>query len=359
MSPHVTFIAEAGVNHNGSLARALEMVDVAAAAGADVVKFQTFSADAIATKSAPKAAYQIQETGARQSQYEMLKALELDKKAHEALIARCVERDIEFLSTPFDLPSLKLLAEDLQLKRLKVGSGELTNAPLLLALAETGCDVILSTGMSALQEVRAALEVLAFGYTRNGSPPETDAFKTAFESAEGQAALSRHVTLLHCTSAYPTPDEDINLAAIGTLRDVFGLAVGFSDHSTGVDIPIASVAVGASMIEKHFTLDRGLPGPDHKASLEPGELSALVKSVRRISTALGNGVKAPRPSEEANIPIGRKSLVAARPIAEGELFTEDNLTVKRPGTGLSPLAFWSLLGKPAPRAFAPDELIGL
>lgn len=357
MSAPVTFIAEAGVNHNGSLDRALEMIDVAADAGADVIKFQTFSADAIATKAAPKAAYQKRETGETQSQYEMLKALELGEAAHRTLLERCAEKGIEFLSTPFDLESLILLAEELQLKRLKVGSGELTNAPLLLALAGTGRDVILSTGMGTLDEVRAALGVLAFGYVRGANAPGAESFKAAFESPEGQAALKRHVTLLHCTSAYPTPDEDINLAAIGTLKEVFGLPAGFSDHSTGIDLPIASVAAGASMIEKHFTLDRALPGPDHKASLEPEELAALVKAVRRVSAALGDGVKAPRPSEEANIPIGRKSLVAARAIAAGEVFTEENLTVKRPGTGLSPARYWSLLGQPAPRAFAADDLI--
>lgn len=356
MTHHVTIIAEAGVNHNGSLARALELVDAAAAAGADAVKFQTFSADAIATKAAPKAAYQKRETGEAQSQYEMLKALELDEAAHRALVARCAEKEIEFLSTPFDFESLRLLTEGLDLKRLKAGSGELTNAPLLLALARTGRPVILSTGMASLDEIREALSVLAFGYSARGTPRPGD-FETAFESDAGQAVLREKVTLLHCTSAYPTPDDEVNLKAIGALAQTFGLPTGFSDHSVGIEIPIASVAVGACMIEKHFTLDRNLPGPDHKASIEPEELAALVKGVRRVSAALGDGVKAPRALEKGTADVARKSLVAARAIAAGEVFTEENLTVKRPGTGLSPSRFWSLLGQPAPRAFAADDLI--
>ncbi len=356
--PYVEIIAEAGVNHNGSLERALKLVDVAADAGADVIKFQTFSADAIATKAAPKAAYQKLETGKAQSQYEMLKALELDEAAHRTLITRCAERGIEFLSTPFDFPSLDLLANRLELARFKIGSGELTNAPLLLAIARTRRPVILSTGMARLEEIEAALGVLAFGYGEGGAPSES-AFQAAYKSGAGQRALRANVTLLHCTSAYPAPDGEINLKAMDTLRQKFGLPVGFSDHSVGIDIPIAAAALGAAMIEKHFTLDKTLQGPDHKASIEPDGLRALVSGVRRVSAALGDGIKEPRGVEAETADVARKSLVAARPIAKGELFTEENLTVKRPGTGLSPLAFWSLLGKPAPRAFVPDELIGL
>ncbi len=274
--PHVEIIAEAGVNHNGSLERALELVDAAADAGADVIKFQTFSADAIATKSAPKAAYQKRETGEAQSQYEMLKALELDEAAHRTLIARCAERGIEFLSTPFDFPSLDLLANRLKLTRLKVGSGELTNAPLLLAIARTRRPVILSTGMARLEEIEAALGVLAFGYGEGGAPSES-AFQAAYKSEAGQRALRANVTLLHCTSAYPTPDSDINLKAMEALRREFGLPAGFSDHSVGIEIPIAAAALGAAMIEKHFTLDKTLPGPDHKASIEPDDLQRTAR----------------------------------------------------------------------------------
>lgn len=354
--PHVLIIAEAGVNHNGSLDRALEMVDVAAEAGADIVKFQTFNSAALATKAAPKAAYQKVTTDAEQSQLEMLKALELDEAAHIALIRHCGKRKIGFLSTPFDLSSLELLVNRLKVSSLKIGSGELTNAPLLFAAAQSGLDIILSTGMATLDEVEKALGVLAAGYI-GVARPDIDAFAGAYASDPGQAALKAHVTLLHCTSAYPTPDEDVNLTAMHALAARFGLPVGFSDHSVGTVLSIASVAAGARVIEKHFTLDRTLPGPDHKASLEPHELRELVGGVRRVSAALGDGVKAPRGIEKATADVARKSLVAATAIAAGEVFTEANLTVKRPGTGLDPALYWSLLGTHAARAYAPDDLI--
>lgn len=353
---HVTIIAEAGVNHNGSLERALEMVDVAATAGADVVKFQTFNAAALVTSSAPKADYQKITTDAGESQLDMLRALELDVDAHRALMSRCAEKNIEFLSTPFDLASLDLLVGELQLPRLKVGSGELTNAPLVHAAATTGLDIILSTGMATLAEVRAALGVLAHGYLRDSDPSETG-FAAAFDSPEGREVLEAHITLLHCTSAYPTPDKDVNLGAMKALRDAFGLPVGFSDHSEGTVLSIAAVAAGAMMIEKHFTLDRSLPGPDHKASLEPGELNELVAGVRRVSTAMGDGRKNPREIERATADVARKSLVASTAIAAGDVFTQDNLTVKRPGTGLSPALYWSLLGTHAARPYETDDLI--
>ena len=353
---HVTIIAEAGVNHNGSLERALEMVDVAATAGADVVKFQTFNAAALVTRSAPKADYQKITTDAGESQLDMLRALELDVDAHRALMSRCAEKSIKFLSTPFDLVSLDLLVGELQLPRLKIGSGELTNAPLVHAAATTGLDIILSTGMATLAEVRVALGVLAHGYLRQPNPDETN-FEAAFDALEGQEALKAHVTLLHCTSAYPTPAEDVNLGAMKTLTDAFGLPVGFSDHSEGTVLSIAAVAAGAMMIEKHFTLDRSLPGPDHKASLEPGELNELVAGVRRVSAAMGDGQKNPREIERATADVARKSLVASTAIAAGDVFTQDNLTVKRPGTGLSPVLYWSILGTHAARPYETDDLI--
>jgi 2,4-diacetamido-2,4,6-trideoxy-beta-L-gulose transferase len=355
MTP-VTIIAEAGVNHNGSQDKALEMVDVAAACGADVVKFQTFNAAALATESAPKAAYQKVTTDAGESQLEMLRALELSKEAHLAVIERCAQKGIEFLSTPFDLQSLDLLVKELKVPRLKIGSGELTNAPLLHAAAGCGLDIILSTGMATLDEVRKALGVLAHGYVGEGDPGEV-AFGTCFESDAGKLSLKKHVSLLHCTSAYPTPDEEVNLRAMESLRDAFGLPIGFSDHSVGPLLSIAAVAAGATIIEKHFTLDCGLPGPDHKASLEPDGLAELVVGVRRVTSAMGDGCKEPRDVEKATADVARKSLVASAPISAGEVFTVHNLTVKRPGTGLDPIHFWSLIGSHAARPYDVDELI--
>ncbi len=353
---HVTVIAEAGVNHNGSLDRAIEMVDVAAEIGVDVVKFQTFNADALATRSAPKADYQKETTEESESQLDMLRALELDVHAHRTLIQRCDEKGVQFLSTPFDLGSLDLLANDLDIAILKIGSGELTNAPLLHAAARAGRDLILSTGMATLDEVQTMLGVVAHGYLNESRPSQT-AFMQAFESAQGQAVLKSRVTLLHCTSSYPTPDSDVNLKAIETLRAKFDLPVGFSDHSEGIVHAIASVALGACVIEKHYTLDKDLPGPDHKASATPDELKDLVEGVRRVSAGLGDGCKEPRPAEMSNLAIGRKSLVACAPINAGDVFTTENLTVKRPGTGMRPELYWSLLGTHAARAYAPDDLI--
>ncbi|WOF74537.1 N-acetylneuraminate synthase [Parvibaculaceae bacterium PLY_AMNH_Bact1] len=353
---HVTVIAEAGVNHNGSLERAIEMVDVAADIGVDVVKFQTFNAEALVTRSAPKADYQKETTDKSETQLDMLRALELDEHAHRALIQRCSEKGVQFLSTPFDLDSLDLLANDLGVATLKVGSGELTNAPLLHACAKAGRDLILSTGMATLNEVETMLGVVAHGYLGECAPSEM-AFKEAFKSEAGKTVLKSRVKLLHCTSSYPTPDVDVNLRAIETLRAKFDLPVGFSDHSEGIVHAIASVAIGACIIEKHYTLDKELPGPDHKASATPEELKGLVEGVRRVSAGLGDGNKEPRPAEISNMAIGRKSLVACKAINAGDIFTTENLTVKRPGTGLRPELYWSLLGTHAARAYAPDDMI--
>lgn len=353
---HVTVIAEAGVNHNGSLERAIEMVDVAADIGVDVVKFQTFNAEALVTRSAPKADYQKETTEESETQLDMLRALELDAHAHRTLIQRCAEKGVQFLSTPFDLGSLDLLANELNVATLKVGSGELTNAPLLHACATAGCDLILSTGMATLDEVQTMLGVVAHGYLGPDRPSEK-AFKDAFESEAGRAVLKSRVKLLHCTSSYPTPDGDVNLRAIETLRAKFDLPVGFSDHSDGIVHAIASVAMGACIIEKHYTLDKDLPGPDHKASATAKELSDLVDGIRRVSAGLGDGCKEPQPAEISNMAIGRKSLVASTPINAGDVFTTENLTVKRPGTGMRPELYWSLLGTHAARAYAPDDMI--
>jgi N-acetylneuraminate synthase len=351
-------IAEAGVNHNGSLQRALELVDAAAAAGADIVKFQTFRAGRLASRSAPKADYQKRETGTTESQLDMLRALELDEATHRALISRCAEKGIEFLSTPFDHESLDLLVRTFELPRLKLGSGDLTNAPLLLAIARTAKPLILSTGMATLSEVEEALGVLAFGYA---SPPHAtpsiSAFRSAYESDAGQQALRNNVALLHCTTEYPTPVGDVNLRAMDTLRQAFGLEVGYSDHTQGTAISLAAVARGATIIEKHFTLDRNLPGPDHKSSLEPEELAAMAANIRRIETALGDGIKRPAESERPNRIVARKSLVAARTIQAGERFSAENIDIKRPGGGITPLRYWEFLGRQSPRRYAADEVI--
>ena len=352
----VTVIAEAGVNHDGRLDLALALVDAAADAGADVVKFQTFRAEELATRAAMQADYQVRNTGRAESQFEMLKALELDEGAHRSLLGRCKERKIEFLSTPFDETSLKLLVDGLGVRRLKVGSGDLTNAPLLLKIAHTGCDVILSTGMATLDEIDEALGVLACGYTEQKKAGGR-AFRAAFESPSGRASLRSKVTLLHCTSDYPAPDDEINLRAIDTLGERYGLPVGLSDHSVGISVPIAAVARGAAVIEKHLTLDRTMTGPDHAASIEPREFQTMVAGIRQVERAMGQGGKAPTPSERGTMPVARKSLVASAPIRAGEAFGAHNLAVKRPGTGLAPGRFWDLLDRRASRDYAPDELI--
>ncbi|MBV1886330.1 MAG: N-acetylneuraminate synthase [Parvibaculaceae bacterium] len=356
LTNHVQIIAEAGVNHNGSLERALELVDVAAQAGADTVKFQTFNPSALASLCAPKADYQKEATGGAQSQLAMLQALALSDDMHEEIIAQCGARKIEFLSTPFDLGSMGLLIKRFGLGRLKLGSGELTNAPLLVAGARTGRDLILSTGMGNLSEVEAALGAVAFGYL-GLSDPSLEAFGRAFQSEAGQALLREKVTVLQCTSAYPTPDGDVHLRAMDALADAFDLSIGFSDHSLGGELSIAAAARGAVMIEKHFTTDRNLPGPDHKASLEPDELTAMVAGIRRVEVALGDGQKIQRNVERNTADVARKSLVATGPITRGEIFTEENLGVKRPGTGISPMHYWAVLGQAAQQDFGPDDVI--
>lgn len=351
-------IAEAGVNHNGSPDRACRMVEAAAKAGANAVKFQTFKAERLVCRSAPKAAYQARATDASESQYEMLRKLELDQSAHAELIACCSEHGISFLSTPFDLDSVDMLVNTFKLPFLKVPSGEITNAPLLLKIACTGVPVILSTGMCTLGDVEAALSVLAFGYLNQGIPA-TQAFRSAYCSTVGQAVLRDRVTLMHCTTEYPAPLEDVNLRAMDTLRTAFGLQVGYSDHTEGIAVPIAAVARGAVMLEKHFTLDHTLPGPDHRASLEPDQLARMVAAVRDVERAIGSGVKAPTPRETSNMGVARKSVVASDTIRSGEQFTTENLAVKRPGNGISPMSYWELLGKKAGRDFSPDEAIEL
>lgn len=326
-------IAEAGVNHNGSVEIAMRMVDIAADAGADAIKFQTFKAEKLVTGFAEKAEYQKRTTGQSASQYDMLRRLELSVEAHKAIIERCRERGIIFVSSPFDPESIALLAE-LGLDIFKVPSGEITNLPYLRKLGSLGKQVILSTGMADLGEVEDAVEVLV-----------------------SSGIERKNLTILHCNTAYPTPFEDVNLLAMLTIRDALKVKVGYSDHTTGIDIPLAAVALGAAVIEKHFTLDRSMEGPDHQASLEPGELKAMVSAIRNIERALGDGIKQPSPSEQKNKSVARKSIVALIGICSGEVFSEKNLTIKRPGTGISPMWWDTVLGRRAPRDFQPDELI--
>ncbi len=358
MESHSTYvIAEAGVNHNGSLNLAKELIDVAAEAGADAVKFQTFKAEEVISRNAPKAAYQTKTTSKQESQLEMVKKLELSAQSHRMLIEHCAKRKIQFLSTPFDLSSVDFLDNVLDLPRIKIPSGEITNGPLLLKIAQTGKPVILSTGMSTLGEIEIALGVLAFGYLKSEGSPSLKNFEGAYFSEEGQKNLQDRVSLLHCTTEYPAPFADVNLRAIDTLRQAFGLPVGLSDHTVGIAVPIAAVARGASIIEKHFTLDKNLPGPDHKASLEPGELRQMVISVRQVEKALGNGRKRVMPSELPNRDIARKSLVASICINKSDLFSGKNLCAKRPGVGVSPMLYWDYLGRIAKKDYQIDELI--
>lgn len=359
MEDQVYIIAEAGVNHNGSLDLARKLIDVAVEAGADAVKFQTFKAETLVSKQAPKADYQKGTTSAEESQYDMIRKLELDQEAHRFLIKHCEKAGIQFLSTPFDFESVDFLANALNLPLLKIPSGEITNGPLLLKIAQTGKPSILSTGMSTLGEIEQALGVLAFGYLHQQSTPSSKAFQVAYQSTAGQKVLASSVQLLHCTTEYPAPFAEVNLRAMDTLSLAFGLSVGYSDHTPGIALPIAAVARGAQIIEKHFTLDRNLPGPDHRASLEPAELREMIKSIRQVEKALGSPTKAPSLSEIKNLEVARKSLVAKKRIMAGEIFTEANLVAKRPGTGISPLRFWEVLGRKAIRNFEVDEAIEL
>jgi N,N'-diacetyllegionaminate synthase len=326
-------IAEAGVNHNGSLDIARRMIEVASNAGADAIKFQTFKAERLVTKTAPKTQYQMQSTDTDESQIEMLRKLELDEESHKILFDRARDAGIQFMSSAFDLEGIEFLY-NLGVEIFKIPSGEITNLPYLRKIGALGKKVILSTGMADLGEIEDALIVLS------------------------NAGLSKeHVTVLHCNTEYPTLIDDVNLKAMQTIETTFGVSVGYSDHTLGIEVPIAAVALGARVIEKHFTLDRNMEGPDHKASLEPRELKTMVGAVRNIEKALGDGTKKPAISEIKNKSIVRKSIVAARDIHGGEAFTEENLTVKRPGTGISPMRWDELMGKKAERDYKVDEII--
>jgi N,N'-diacetyllegionaminate synthase len=328
----VYIIAEAGVNHNGSFALACKLVDAAKEAGADCIKFQTFKSENLVSRSAQKAEYQKKTTG-DSSQQDMLKKLELSFDEFIQLKNYCEKVGICFLSTPFDFDSIDFL-NSIDMPFWKIPSGEVTNLPYLLALAKTGKPVVMSTGMCTLKEIREAIDVL-------------------------QANGTKEIKLLHCNTEYPTPFEDVNLKAMQTMRDEFQMEVGYSDHTKGIEVPIAAVALGATIIEKHFTLDRNMEGPDHKASLEPQELADMVCCIRNIEKALGSGDKMPSPSEKKNIAVARKSIVAKSKIKAGDTLTEDNITVKRPGTGISPMKWFEVLGTKAVKDFDEDELITL
>ncbi len=333
--PKTLIIAEAGVNHNGELATALRLVDAAVESGADVVKFQTFTADQLVTPDAVKATYQKAKTTAHETQMNMLRKLELSYNDHLAISERCQDRGIGFLSTGFDIESIDMLM-GLGIDRIKIPSGEITNLPYLRHIGGLGRPIILSTGMANLEEVRSALDVLL-----SAGIPKAD------------------VTVLHCTTEYPAPMCDVNLQAMVTIRDAFGVNVGYSDHTMGHEAAVAAVALGACVIEKHLTLDRTATGPDHSASLEPAEFADMVRAIRNIELALGDGIKTPQPSEMGNMAVARKSLVAAAAIRSGEPFTSINITAKRPGSGMSPMLWDDVLGQVAKRDFAPNEMIEL
>ena len=332
---HVMIIAEAGVNHNGNIENAFRLVDAAAYAGVDYIKFQTFKAEKLVSGSAKKAVYQIQNTrNAEETQFQMLQKLELSQEQHAQLIAYCQKKNIQFFSTAFDLDSLEYLHE-IGLQMVKIPSGEITNLPYLRKAARLFRQVILSTGMTTISEIKDAVSV----FTEAGISKE-------------------NIIILHCNTEYPTPMDDVNLKAMLHIQEVFGTEIGYSDHTLGIEVPIAAVALGASIIEKHFTLDKTMIGPDHSASLEPDELKSMVSAIRNLEKALsGSGMKEVSPSEQKNIAIARKSIVATKEIHKGELFTEDNIGVKRPGTGISPMKWDEVIGKVSQQDFAEDELI--
>jgi len=329
----VFIIAEAGVNHNGDMELAKKLIEKAAWAGADAVKFQSFKADKLVSKDTKKAEYQKETTGTDESQYEMIKRLELDWNKHEELISYCKDKNIMFLSSAFDLDSIDLLNK-LNMEIWKVPSGEITNLPYLRKIAKLDKEIIVSTGMANLSEIEKCLDVLK----QNGA---------------------KNIKVLHCNTEYPTPMRDVNLNAMKTIKEAFKVEIGYSDHTLGIEIPIAAVAMGAKVIEKHFTLDKTMEGPDHRSSLEPEELKLMVNSIRNIEVALGNGIKKPSNSEKKNKEIARKSIVAAKEISKGEKLTEENLAIKRPGTGISPMKWDEVIGKVANKDFAEEELIKL
>ncbi|NLR61851.1 N-acetylneuraminate synthase [Chitinophaga polysaccharea] len=332
---HTIIIAEAGVNHNGNIELAKKLIDAASVAGADYVKFQTFIAEKNISLHAPKAAYQVENTHKAESQLEMVRKLELSEQDHWELQEYCKQKNIGFLSTPFDFHSVELVKK-MGVTIGKIPSGEIVNLPYLREMAAAFPDLVVSTGMATLEEVATTLKILIDG-----------------------GADSKRITILHCNTEYPTPMQDVNLTAMVTMKEALGVNVGYSDHTLGIEIPIAAVALGATVIEKHFTLDKKMEGPDHQASLDPAELTAMVSAIRNIEKAMGDGIKKPSPSESKNINIVRKSIVAGRPIRKGEVFSMENLGIKRPGTGLSPMMWDIVVGQTASRDYDKDEIIAI
>lgn len=357
MSQSTYIIAEAGVNHNGSLEMAKELIKVAKDAGADAVKFQTFRAESLVTKEAMQADYQIENLGEATSQYEMLKKLELSFEEFISLKNYCDEIGIEFLSTPFDHDSVDFLIDELQMQTVKIPSGELTNSPFIHYIATKQRKIIISTGMATVDEIHEALAFIAYGLAKPKADVSIESVYSFYETKGAKDILEKFVTVLHCTTEYPAPVETINLKAINQLSEELSLPIGFSDHSQGITIPIAAISMGATVIEKHFTLNRTLPGPDHVASLEPPELVAMVDGIRQVERALGSGLKQPTVNELKNRVAARKSIVASVDIKQGELLKKTNITTKRPGNGISPSKYWSLLGEKANKSYQMDEQI--
>jgi N-acetylneuraminate synthase len=349
-------IAEAGVNHNGSLDMAFELIDAAVEAGADAIKFQTFKAENLVTKNAKQAEYQTKNMGEMMSQYQMLKNLELDYQGFDDLQGYCMRKNILFMSTPFDFESVDFLIDDLKLKTIKISSGDITNAPMLFQIAKKKVKVIISTGMATIEEIHDALAFLAYGYAQKKDISLTNV-RSFYQTEEAKTILHNQVYILHCTTEYPAPVSDIHLLAMDYLRDTFGLRVGLSDHSEGILIPIAAAARGSEIIEKHFTLDKTLPGPDHIASLEPQELKNMIDSIRVVKKSLGQYEKKPSEKELKNKSVARKSIVVSKKIKKGEVFTEDHLTIKRPGTGIEPSRYWDYIGVQAAEDYDEDELL--
>ena len=353
----ILIIAEAGVNHNGDPDLAFQLIEIAAQSGADTVKFQLFNADKIVTKNLEKAEYQKKNSESGGStQHEMLKGLELSREVHRELKDFSNKVEIDYMCTAFDNDSLHFLADDLGVNTLKIASGEITNAPFLLETAKKRRKIILSTGMSNLEEVQNALSVLAFGLLEE-TEPSVEAFKEAYNSKEGGEALKELVTILHCTSEYPAPYDQVNLSVIPSLQSKFGLEVGYSDHTKGIIVPPLAAAIGAKVIEKHFTLDRAMKGPDHFASIQPKELKQMVNELREVESILGSHIKEQTLSEKKNKDIVRKSLVAKRKIKKGEKLTEENITSKRPGVGVDPIEYWELLGTTSNHDYEVDDLL--
>jgi len=360
MQARTLIIAEAGVNHNGDIEKAKALIIAAKAAGADIVKFQTFKASNLVTEDAEMAEYQKQNTGSESSQYQMLKSLELSYEQFKALQDFSMQMGIVFLSTAFDFESLAFLDSELNLPLFKIPSGELTNAPFVLAHARLGKPLIVSTGMADIEEIERALSVIAFGYLfPNDDKPSIEKFEQAIQSEAGLQILKEKVTVLHCTTEYPTPLGDVNLRAMQTLEQTFNVNVGYSDHTEGVLVPSSAVALGATIIEKHFTLDKTLPGPDHKASLEPDELKLMVDNIRQVEQILGTPTKQPAASELKNKEVARKSIVASRDISQGQNISEDDVAILRPGGGLSPEHYWQIIGQVSQREYKKGDYIQL